>query len=171
MGQVIKRGPEELKSLCKFLHQKFTPSTHWEGNVVLKSLSSCVISNRSYWQAFQASISQIYQIYKNNVFRMGSVLVQEYMKMCLYKFLREMLGSAKRGSSSTCGPRKLGIFNSDKLILILQFPQQDLLIHLTFISIHLSKTFPYFIFLSCSEECVFLLMQQLHLSFQRKITV
>eukprot|EP00090_Calanus_glacialis_P013947 TRINITY_DN22586_c0_g1_i1.p1 TRINITY_DN22586_c0_g1~~TRINITY_DN22586_c0_g1_i1.p1 ORF type:complete len:144 (-),score=30.99 TRINITY_DN22586_c0_g1_i1:9-440(-) len=52
-AKVIKRGPEELKSLCKFLHHKFRPSTHWEGNVVLKSLNSGVISNRSYWQAFQ----------------------------------------------------------------------------------------------------------------------
>jgi len=49
--QVTKKGTAELQNLCKFLHAKFSPCTHWEGNIVLKTCEDGSISNRSYWQA------------------------------------------------------------------------------------------------------------------------
>merc|ERR1712215_459125 len=52
--KVTKRGYNELKSLCSSLHAKFSPCSHWEGNVVLSRLSESLISNRSYWKAIKS---------------------------------------------------------------------------------------------------------------------
>jgi len=39
--------------LCATLHTKFSPATHWEGNVVLSQESEGLITNRSYWKALK----------------------------------------------------------------------------------------------------------------------
>jgi len=58
--KVKKQGTQEIEALCKFLHQKFSGCTHWEGNVVLKKKLSehktkskevYEICNSSYWKA------------------------------------------------------------------------------------------------------------------------
>ena len=49
--QVTKHGRPALSSLCSALHAKFSPATHWEGNVVLSWGEGGGVTNYSYWQA------------------------------------------------------------------------------------------------------------------------
>lgn len=50
---VEKKGTRELETLCKWLHSKFNPCTHWESNVVLRLMEGEVVNNRSYWKAIK----------------------------------------------------------------------------------------------------------------------
>merc|ERR1711890_123384 len=53
LTKVTKTGRNELVGLCKFLHEKFSKCTHWEGNVVLTTGNGAIVKNRSYWKALE----------------------------------------------------------------------------------------------------------------------
>merc|ERR1711934_1105052 len=53
IAKLTRRGRSELKDLCGTLHTKFSPATHWEGNVVLSQESEGLVTNRSYWKAIK----------------------------------------------------------------------------------------------------------------------